>query len=106
MAGLPLILADSEWREGQLVRALEPVRDIPVEIHTTRARTSLPAFAEAFWQRLTTLSSTVTLRSSFPEPDAPTPAPLLASDTIQQRHLCLGDLQRRRFDVLAQVLGR
>lgn len=38
LAWLPLILADAEWREEQLVRALGPDWDIPVEIHITRAR--------------------------------------------------------------------
>lgn len=52
MAWLPLILAESEWREKQLVRALGPAWDIPVEIHVTRTRAALPAFAEAFWERL------------------------------------------------------
>lgn len=55
MAWLPLILAESEWREHQLVRALGPAWDIPVEIHVIRAEAILPAFAEAFWERLTTL---------------------------------------------------
>jgi len=54
LAWLPLILAETEWREGQLVRALGPDWDIPVEIHVTRAKATLPASAEAFWQRLTT----------------------------------------------------
>lgn len=55
MAWLPLILAESEWRERQLVRALGPDWDILVEIHVTRVKATLPAPAEAFWQRLTTL---------------------------------------------------
>ncbi|WP_110654735.1 LysR family transcriptional regulator [Salinicola halimionae] len=56
LAWLPLILAEAEWREGHLVRALGPDWDIPVEIHITRAKATLPASAEAFWQRLTTLA--------------------------------------------------
>ncbi|KAA0018190.1 LysR family transcriptional regulator [Salinicola corii] len=55
MAWLPLILAESEWRGRQLVRALGPAWDIPVEIHIARARAALPAAAEEFWQRLATL---------------------------------------------------
>lgn len=53
MAWLPLILAEAEWRGAQLVRALGPDWDIPVEIHVSRARSALPAAAELFWERLT-----------------------------------------------------